>query len=223
TLAENETIDARLLDLNANGLRCSISPKTGRLPQLHRYLQRIVVRSRTLENPLVCSGIVRRVEKRHRARSLSVAIEFSAVLSGQYPEPDKPEIQNFKSQIPKSLLNEQGFESLTPNIASLKDKSSGMRKFSVHEFLMRLQDAKPFARCQNKVEKQRLRMQLHRSFSDIADCLPAEEKWWFFHVLDSLKNSGMPYQEDLLAEYLKLCKKSVEKDTSCEIIIDSLP
>jgi len=191
SLTENEMIEARLLDLNAGGLRCSLPGKTDILPQLHRYIKRIVVRARTLENPLVCSGIVRRVEMRRGARSPSVAMEFSAVLSGQY--------------------------------ALQKDKFSANRDFSEHGFLMRLQDAKPFVRCRNKLEKQRLRTQLHHSFSDIANRLPAEEKWWFFHVLETLKNARKPDQKELVAEYLKLCRKSMEKNNAGEIIIDSLP
>lgn len=191
SLTENETIEARLVDLNAGGLRCSLPAKTDILPQLHRYIKRIVVRARTLENPLVCSGIVRRVEKRRGTRSPSVAMEFSAVFSGQY--------------------------------AMQKDKSSAIRDCSTNGLLMRLQDAKPFSHCRNKLEKQRLRTQLHHSFSDIANRLPAEEKWWFFHILETLINSSKPDQKELVAEYLKLCRKSMGKNYACEITIDSLP
>ncbi|MFQ5631474.1 MAG: PilZ domain-containing protein, partial [bacterium] len=158
--SQTKSLDARLLDLNAGGIRCCIPADAEVIPQLNQYIYRIVIQTRRTDSPLICSGIVRRVGRHHRHGDLSCAIEFSAVLSG----------------------NNRAFE-------LEKDRLTTRKEFSASRFLERLKSAKSQAHARDETEKQRLREGSYQSFSDIASQLPADEQWWFYHVLDSLKCS----------------------------------
>ncbi|KAA3619626.1 MAG: hypothetical protein DWQ05_02570 [Calditrichaeota bacterium] len=179
-LPNGSRIKARLLDVGGGGLRCAISRETTEIPAINTYFDRIYVFSTTFGNPLIFSGIVRRKKALSGRQGIELGVEFSAVLSNLHEINENEEIVRKRAQ---RLEVNKNF------------------------FLARLQQTQAYGKVRDIHRRGERRTDLHYNFHDIAFGLPPEERWWFYCVIDSLKNTGQRYQKGLLVEYLDLCRK----------------
>ncbi|KAA3653264.1 MAG: hypothetical protein DWQ10_18565 [Calditrichaeota bacterium] len=177
-------VQARLLDVGGGGLRCAVSRNTKDTPEIESYFDRIHVFSSVFANPLIFSGIIRRSRPLSGRQGIELGVEFSAVLTKLHQfvkdEDIVHEHQSTRSSINKNL------------------------------FLARLQQSQPYSKVRDVKKREQRRLDLHNNFQDIAYGLPPEERWWFYCVIDSLKNTGQRYQKGLLVEYLDLCHKGTD-------------
>ncbi|RMD91442.1 MAG: PilZ domain-containing protein [Calditrichaeota bacterium] len=181
-LDADTSFNARLVNLSAGGLCCLIPSSQKDHIHLHQFIEKFYVYPRIVGRPMCASGVVRRVQPVLQNRYLDCAIEFSAVLSGL----DLPSLSRETVDAPAAAAKELP---------------------APHNFLARLyhsDNPQKSRRVRQRLQKQK---RLHEAYRDIAQQLPAAERWWFYCVLDSLKNSGPHFQKGLLAEYIKLCKK----------------
>lgn len=182
-LPDSDRVQARLLDVGGGGLRCAVSRETENVPEMESYFDRIYVFSTVFTNPLIFSGIVRRKRPLSGRQGIELGVEFSAVLSNvqQINRDDK--------------------------ISQRRIVTANMNK---NLFIARLQQSQPLAKVRDIEKREQRRLDLHNNFHDIAHGLPPEERWWFYCVIESLKNTGQRYQKGLLVEYLDLCRKSTD-------------
>lgn len=178
--AGGKRVQARLLDVGGGGLRCAVSRNEQQIPAINDYFDRIYVFSTLFGNPLIFSGIVRRSKALSGRQGIELGVEFSAVLSNIH------------------VINEN--EELFRKRRQARDLN---RKF----FIARLQQSQPYSKVRDVHRRVERRSDLHYNFHDIAFGLPPEERWWFYCVIDSLKNTGQKFQKGLLVEYLDLCRK----------------
>lgn len=177
------SVEAQLVDVGVGGLCCVIPEQTLHTLQPDQTVDRIVVQPSFADHPLVCAGTIRRLAPAKGRRGTACAIEFGAIYAGELPASETdhaPERQPADS--PTSVF-ETGY-------------------------IRRLQKAPDFSRCRSQQQRAQKRDELHTAFADVVRKLPAEYRWWFYYVLDSLKSAGARYQKGILAEYLKLCKLS---------------
>lgn len=180
-LTSGEVIQGTLSDFSGGGLKCLVPQKAAALLESYQFVERICVRASRSKSPLTFSGFIKRLERPPKRRHLECAIEFSAVMpSMQVPQPSR-----------------------TMSLAEGARPSSAER-----DFLHRLQRAARRRTARKIAERQRQQEGVLEEFEDVILQLPVEDRWWFRYVLEALQHTRKNYQEGLLAEYIKLCRKS---------------
>ncbi len=181
---DESRVRARLLDVGGGGLRCAVPREEKNIPAINTYFDRIYVFSTLFGNPLIFSGIVRRQKALSGRQGIELGVEFSAVLSNIHEINEEKEL----------IRNRNKSKELNRNF-----------------FIARLQQSQPYTKVRDVQRRVERRTDLHYNFHDIAFGLPPEERWWFYCVIDSLKNTGQNFQKGLLVEYLDLCRKGTAK------------
>ncbi len=192
---EERRCRARLINVSAGGLLCRLA-YTGPLPSLHESVQAVHV-FRHQQEPLSFAGTVRRLEI--NTSGLFCAVEFSAVLPsliGAFEESSLPPSDGF----PVSTTN-----TVAPAFTINPENFVG-RLYTVPG-LTTLQNGNDAAAANEQLRKRRL---VSSAFRDIVRNLPETEHWWFFHIVAMLKETEPEYPAELLAEYLRLCRKSCD-------------
>lgn len=178
---------ARAINVSAGGLLCRLAG-AGPLPTLYESLDAIHLFSAQQE-PLSFAGTVRRMGISSATRGMFCAIEFSAMLTSLGPTYDDD--------------HELSFAEL---FAGTREESAASR-IGVEDFVGRLYTVPAYSRCDDPAGRAHRRRQVHRAFQDIVQNLAETERWWFFHVVSVLKEWEPDYPEELLAEYLRICRK----------------
>jgi hypothetical protein len=193
---EERRCRARLVNVGAGGLLCRLA-YTGPLPALHESVPAVHL-FRHQQEPLSFAGTVRRLEI--NTSGLFCAVEFSAMLpsmAGAFEE---------QSQPPSERLLQVPMESATAPAFTINPENFVGRLYTVPK-LARRQNGNDTTAASDQLHKRRL---VSSAFRDIVDSLPEAEHWWFFHIVAMLKETEPEYPAELLAEYLRLCRKSCE-------------
>lgn len=190
---------ARAINVSAGGLLCRLAG-VGPLPTVHESLDAIHL-FRAQEEPLSFTGTVRRVGIGNGTHGMFCAIEFSAILARHSglasPIDDDNELSSH------DLLN-------------VSNGATPASRIGAENFVGRLYTVPTYSRCEDQATRAHRRRQVHRAFRDIVRNLPDPERWWFFHVVSVLKEWEPDYPEELLTEYLRLCRKGYATGTPPE-------
>lgn len=192
---EERRCRARLVNVSAGGLLCRLA-YTGPLPSLHESVQAVHV-FRHQQEPLSFAGTVRRLEI--NTSGLFCAVEFSAML------PSMTTIFDEQSQTQSERLLVPTTNKMAPAFTINPENFVG-RLYTVPG-LTPLQNGNDPAAASEQLRKRRL---VSSAFRDIVRNLPETEHWWFFHIVAMLKETEPEYPAELLAEYLRLCRKSCD-------------
>jgi len=192
-LRSHQRCRARLVDVSAGGLLCRL-PGAGPLPNLHESLDTIHL-FRDRREPLSFTGTVRRLDLADG--QMLCAVEFAAALPVLGAE-----------------LDLQG--RLEPPAAVAHDPEMHPALcIGAEDFLGRLLTAPALPRSRHDEETPvgaavaQWRRSVASTFQDVLQNLTEAERWWFFHIVDKLKNEEPDYTELLVAEYVRLCKKGI--------------
>jgi hypothetical protein len=192
---EERRCRARLVNVSAGGLLCRLA-YTGPLPSLHESVSAVHV-FRHQQDPLSFTGTVRRLEI--NTSGLFCAVEFSAMLPAltsafeEYSQPPSERlfVPTTSRMAPAFTINPENFIGRLYTVPGLTPLQNGNGMAAANEQLRR-------------------RSLVSSAFRDIVGNLPETEHWWFFHIVAMLKETEPEYPAELLAEYLRLCRKSCD-------------
>lgn len=187
---------ARVINVSAGGLLCRLAG-AGPLPTLNEALD-IIHLFRKQEEPLSFTGTVRRLAITNGTRGMFCAIEFSAML-------------------PTLATTDAGDDEFSlPHLSVVESAAGPAARISAENFVGRLYTVPAWSAPTNSSGRDdpegraQRRRQVNHAFRDIVPNLPEAERWWFFHVVSVLKEKEPDYPSELLAEYLRLCRKGYE-------------
>lgn len=192
---EDRRCRARLVNVSAGGLLCKLA-YTGPLPALNESVPMVHL-YRHHHDPLSFAGTVRRLEI--NTSGMFCAVEFSALL----PAVSTPVEE--RSQPPSESLRYPVENRIAPAFTIDPENFVG-RLYTVPP----LKQEDDHAGTNDGSELSRRRGLVSSAFRDIVQNLSQVEHWWFFHIVAMLKETEPEYPAELLAEYLRLCRKSVE-------------
>jgi hypothetical protein len=73
-----------------------------------------------------------------------------------------------------------------------------------NEMITRVRNAENYLFISNKNQATKVRMAVYDSFCDITKNLSLEDKWWFYELLDEMKNRESNLPDELKQDFMKL-------------------
>ena len=183
---DGEKISIDVVNISRGGMLASTSHMEIFLEMEHQKIKTIEIIAPDRQ-PFRCSGILLRVHPLLEDKKCYCAIEFS----------------RFGEQTGIALAGEE----------IRKQNQKKERKNFESSILERVREAENYTKMIDHESSPEIRKNVYDSFSDIADKLSVEDRWWFFELLDEMKSREPSCPEDLKKDFLELCLTVFDKES----------
>jgi hypothetical protein len=181
---DGEKISVEIVNISRGGLFGSTSSIEQFLEIDNHKIKTIEIIPRD-KNPFRCAGKLLRLHPMREDDKCFCAVEFCKV--------DKEEHAAEKSEV-------------------FQNKSAKEPDFQIeNEMIKRVRDAENYLHISNKNQAAKVRMAVYDSFCDITKNLSLEDRWWFYELLDEIKNREPKLPDELKQDFLELCENGLNK------------
>jgi len=184
---DGEKISVELINISRGGLFGSTAGIEQFLEIDHHKIKTIEILPPNKE-PFHCAGKLLRLHPLREDNRCFCAVEFCKI--GEEDQATEPEKSSAALQIKTAKKSDHQLDELI------------LRRAGKAENYQRLQDNKLAANARKVV---------YDSFADITENLPAEDRWWFFELLDEIKNREPNIPDELKQDFINICKIGLQK------------
>ena len=176
---DGEQISVEIVNISRGGLFGSTSSIEQFLEIDNHKIKTIEIIPRD-KDPFRCAGKLLRLHPMREDNKCFCAVEFC-----------KPENEEQATETSDVLQNK-----------SVKEPDFQFE----NELIKRVRETENYLQFSNKNLAAKVRTAVYDSFSDITENLSLEDKWWFYELLDEIKNREPNIPGELKQDFVNICK-----------------